>query len=70
MFGRRFVSTTGTTLKLDKQQNLKHSVKKTKVDVTNSKVTAYNQNNLIFLRSNSKKAETERWFIETLKKDK
>lgn len=70
MFGRRFVSTTGTTLKLDKKQNLKHSVKKTKVDVTNSKVTAYNQNNLIFLRSNSKKAETERWFIETLKKDK
>ena len=67
MFGRRFVSTTGTTLKLDEQQNLKHSVKKTKVDVTNSKVTAYNQNNLIFLRSNPKKAETERWFRETLK---
>lgn len=49
---------------------MKHSVKKTKVDVTNSNVTAYNQNNLIFLRSNPKKAETERWFIETLKKDR
>ena len=34
---------------------MKHSVKKTKVDVTNSNVTAYNQNNLIFLRSNPKK---------------
>ena len=55
MFGRRFVSTTGTTLKLDKQQNMKHSVKKTKVDVINSNVTAYNQNNLMFLRSNPKK---------------
>ena len=34
---------------------MKHSVKKTKVDVINSNVTAYNQHNLMFLRSNPKK---------------